>query len=68
MRAHLRFLILDGFDPDTGELALRAAFQSGPEPGLDLIRLRLHLGRTGNALEPLSRTEFEQFRGLLLLV
>jgi len=55
MRAHLRFLILDGFDPDTGELALRVAFQSGPEPGLDLLRLRLHLGRTGNALEPLSR-------------
>ena len=55
MRAHLRFLILDGFDPDTGELALRVAFQSGPEPGLDLIRLRLHLGRAGNALEPLSR-------------
>ncbi|WP_257305427.1 hypothetical protein [Geothrix campi] len=55
MRAHLRFLILDGFDPDTGELALRVAFQSGPEPGLDLIRLRLHLGRTGNPLEPLSR-------------
>ena len=35
MRAHLRFLILDGFDPDTGELALRVAFQSGLEPGLN---------------------------------
>ena len=55
MRAHLRFLILDDFDPDTGELALRVAFQPGPEPGLELIRLRLHLGRSGNALEPLTR-------------
>ncbi len=55
MRAHLRFLILDDFDPDTGELALRVAFQPGPEPGLELIRLRLHLGRSGNPLDPLSR-------------
>ena len=55
MRAHLRFLILDDFDPDTGELALRVAFQPGPEPGLELIRIRLHLGRTGNPLDPLIR-------------
>ena len=55
MRAHLRFLLLDEFDPDTGELALRLAFQPDPEPGLELIRLRLHLGRQGNALEPLIR-------------
>ncbi|HCZ34060.1 MAG TPA: hypothetical protein DHV93_11780 [Holophagaceae bacterium] len=55
MRAHLRFLILDGFDPDTGELALRVAFQAGSDPGLDLIRLHLHLGRPGNPLDPLSR-------------
>ncbi len=55
MRAHLRFLLLDEFDPDTGELALRLAFQPEPEPGLELIRVRLHLGRQGNALEPLIR-------------
>jgi tetratricopeptide (TPR) repeat protein len=55
MRAHLRFLILDDFDPDTGELALRVAFQPGAEPGLELIRVRLHLGRVGNALDPLAR-------------
>lgn len=55
MRAHLRFLILDDFDPDTGELALRVAFQPGPDPGLELIRLRLHLGRAGNPLDPLIR-------------
>lgn len=55
MRAHLRFLILDDFDPDTGELALRVAFQPGPDPGLELIRLRLHLGRAGKPLDPLIR-------------
>jgi hypothetical protein len=55
MRAHLRYLILDDFDPDTGELILRVAFQPGAEPGLELIRLRLHLGRAGNPLDPLSR-------------
>ena len=55
MRAHLRFLILDDFDPDTGELTLRVAFQPGVEPALELIRLRLHLGRSGNPLDPLSR-------------
>jgi hypothetical protein len=55
MRANLRFLILDDFDPDTGELALRVAFQPGAEPGLEWIRLRLHLGRGGSPLDPLSR-------------
>ncbi len=55
MRAHLRFLILDDFDPDTGELALRVAFQPGAEAALELLRLRLYLGRSGNPLDPLSR-------------
>ncbi|MEI6593564.1 MAG: hypothetical protein WCL47_09980 [Holophagaceae bacterium] len=55
MRATLRFLILDDFDPETGELALRMAIQPGAEPGLELLRLRLHLGRPGNHLEPLRR-------------
>jgi len=55
MRAHLRFLILDDFDPDTGELAMRVAFQPGAEPALELIRLRLHLGRGGSPLDALSR-------------
>ncbi len=53
MRPHLSFLLLDGFDPDTGELALRAGYQgpSGPE----LLRLKLHLGRVGDPLQPLRR-------------
>lgn len=55
MRASLRFLLLDDFDPDTGELALRVAFQPSAEPGLELLRLHLHLGRAGNPLDPLTR-------------
>ena len=55
MRANLRFLLLDDFDPDTGDLALRVAFHSGAQAGLELLRLRLHLGRAGNPLDPLSR-------------
>ena len=55
MRANLRFLLLDDFDPDTGDLALRVAFHPGGQPGLELLRLRLHLGRSGNPMEPLSR-------------
>ena len=55
MRANLRFLMLDGFDPDTGELALRVAFEPGADMGVELLRLRLHLGRAGNPQEPLAR-------------
>lgn len=55
MRSQLHFLLLDGFDPDTGELALRvAAVQEGvgvPE----VLRLRLLLGRGGDPLQPLRR-------------
>ena len=53
MRPHLRFLLLDGFDPDTGELALRVGFDGGE--GAQLLRIRLHLGRGGDALQPLRR-------------
>ena len=42
MRAHLRYLILDDFDPDTGELILRVAFQPGTEwPWFFLITPKL---------------------------
>lgn len=54
-RPFLRFLLLDGFDPDTGELALRVAAHGGDEMGPQLLRLRLHLGRRGDALQPLRR-------------
>lgn len=54
MRPALGYLLLDGFDPDSGELSLRAALKSGEE-GWTLLRLKLHLGRAGDALEPLRR-------------
>lgn len=53
MRPHLRYLLLDGFDPDTGELALRVGFDGGQ--GAQVLRIRLHLGRGGDALRPLRQ-------------
>lgn len=53
MRPALAYLILDGFDPDTGELALRVALAGSG--GTELLRIRLHLGRSGEPLEPLRR-------------
>lgn len=53
MRPSLRYLLLDDFDPETGELALRVAFLAGDEG--QLLRLKLHLGRVGDPLEPLRR-------------
>lgn len=55
MRGQLQYLLLDGFDPDTGELALRVRVDG--EPGMDLgfLRLKLHLGRSGDTLQPLRR-------------
>lgn len=54
-RPFLRFLLLDGFDPDTGELALRVGVHGGEGVGPQLLRLKLHLGRSGDALQPLRR-------------
>ena len=55
MRAQLQYLLLDGFDPDTGELALRVRVDSEPPEEARFLRLRLHLGRSGDPLQPLRR-------------
>ncbi|HLO66997.1 MAG TPA: tetratricopeptide repeat protein [Holophaga sp.] len=55
MRAHLQYLLLDGFDPDTGELGLRVRVESEAAADLRYLRLKLHLGRTGDPLQPLRR-------------
>jgi len=55
MRAQLQYLLLDGFDPDTGELALRVRIVADPPGDLRFLRLKLHLGRTGEPLQPLRR-------------
>lgn len=55
MRPALGFLILDGFDPETGELSLRVALQPAEAGNLEMVRIRLHLGRAGEPLDPLRR-------------
>ena len=55
MRAHLLYLLLDGFDPDTGELALRVRVETDLETQMRFLRLKLHLGRAGDPLQPLRR-------------
>ena len=54
-RPYLRFPLLDGFDPDTGELALRVAVNAGEGLGPQLLRLKLFLGQDGDPLQPLKR-------------
>ena len=54
-RPYLRFLLLDGFDPDTGELALRVGAHGGEGLGPQLLRLKLFLGQDGDPLQPLKR-------------
>jgi tetratricopeptide (TPR) repeat protein len=55
MRSHLQYLLLDGFDPDTGELALRVRVDGDRETLTRFLRLKLHLGRSGDPLQPLRR-------------
>ena len=55
MRAVLDFLLLDGFDPATGELALRVALAQTEPEDPRFLRLRLKLGHPGDPLQPLKR-------------
>lgn len=55
MKAQLHFLLLDGFDPDTGELALRVALHGEGDEAERMLRMKLHLGRGGDPLLPLRR-------------
>jgi hypothetical protein len=55
MRAQLHYLLLDGFDPDTGELGLRVRVDSELPGETRFLRLKLHLGRSGDPLQPLRR-------------
>jgi len=55
MRAQLQYLLLDGFDPDTGELALRVRVDGESPEEARFLRLKLHLGRSGDPLQPLRR-------------
>jgi len=55
MRAQLLYLLLDEFDPDTGELALRVRVDGESPAEVRFLRLKLHLGRSGDPLQPLRR-------------
>jgi tetratricopeptide (TPR) repeat protein len=55
MRSHLHYLLLDGFDPDTGELALRVGAFDEETREAQVLRLKLHLGRNTDPLQPLRR-------------
>jgi hypothetical protein len=55
MRGHLFYLLLDGFDPDTGELALRVRVGGDSQLETRFLRLKIHLGRSGDPLQPLRR-------------
>lgn len=55
MRAQLQYLLLDGFDPDTGDLALRVGLLQEDGEGPEVLRVKLLLGRTGDSLHNLKR-------------
>jgi len=55
MRAYLKYLLLDGFDPDTGELTLRVGIEAEDRSAPDLLRLKLFLGHNDDAIQPLRR-------------
>ena len=55
MRSNLHYLLLDSFDPDSGELALRVGISAEDDPVPGLLRLKLFLGNSGDAIQPLRR-------------
>ena len=55
MRSHLHYLLLDGFDPDTGELTLRVGAFEEESREAKVLRLKLHLGHNADPLQPLRR-------------
>ena len=55
MRDHLHYLLMDGFDPDTGELAIRVGLTTAAETAPSVLRLKLYLGRSGDPVQPLRR-------------
>ena len=55
MRDHLHYLLMDGFDPDTGALAIRIGLTGAAETAPSVLRLKLHLGRSGDPIQPLRR-------------
>lgn len=55
MRDHLHYLLMDGFDPDTGELTVRVGLTTATDSAPSVLRLKLYLGRSGDPIQPLRR-------------
>jgi tetratricopeptide (TPR) repeat protein len=55
MRGHLQYLLADGFDPETAELALRVGLQREDDADPEMLRLKLVLGRGGDPMQPLRK-------------
>jgi hypothetical protein len=51
----LDFLLFDGFDPESGELALRIAVVQDASDAPRFLRLKLQLGGSGDPLQPIRR-------------
>jgi hypothetical protein len=51
----LDFLLFDGFDPESGELALRIAITHDGGDAPRFLRLKLQLGGSGDTLQPIKR-------------
>jgi len=51
----LDFLLFDGFDPESGELAIRIAITQDGGDGPRFLRLKLQLGGNGDPLQPIKR-------------
>jgi hypothetical protein len=55
MAATVDFLLMDGFDPSTGDLALRVGIKQSQDDGPRFLRLKLSLGHDKDPLIPLRR-------------
>jgi tetratricopeptide (TPR) repeat protein len=55
MRSMLDFLLFDGFDPESGELALRIAVVQDGSDSPKFLRLKLRLGTSGDPLQPIKK-------------
>lgn len=55
MRFVLHYILFDGFDPETAELALRVGTLLEGTQESHILRLKLHLGRNQDAIQPLRR-------------
>jgi len=61
----LDFILFDGFDPESGELALRIAVVQDAGDGPRFLRLKLQLGGSGDPLQPIRKELASHLRSAL---